>query len=87
MVQIKPPVLQLSINIPDKKSIVYQSNIANAEMALQRNVNTPLKSYFHLNYLESRSAREPSPPNLRSIIFEDFPTYFVWSAKDHCWSL
>ena len=54
---------------------------------MQRNVNTPLTSYFHLNYLALKSAREPSPPNLRSILFEDFPTYFVWSAKEHCWSL
>ena len=54
---------------------------------MQRNVTTPLTSYFNLNYLASKSAREPSPPNLRSILYEDFPTYFVWSAKDHCWSL
>ena len=87
MVQIKPPVLQLNIHLPDQQSIVYHPTIANAEMELQRNVNTPLTSYFHLNYLASKSAREPSPPNLGSILFKDFPTYFVWSAKDHCWSL
>ena len=79
--------MQLNIHLPDQQSIVYQPNIANAEGALQRNVNTPLTSYFHLNYLASTSAREPSPPNLRSILYEDFPTYFVWSAKDRCWSL
>ena len=87
MVQIKPPVLQLNIHLSEQQLIVYQPNIANAEVALQCNVNTPLTSYFHLNYLASKSAREPSQPNLRSILFEDFPTYFVWSAKDHCWSL
>ena len=87
MVQIKPPILQLNIHLPDQQSIVYQPKIANAELALQQNVNTPLTSYFHLNYLASRSAREPSPPNLQSIIFETFPTYFVWNMKDHCWSL
>ena len=64
MVQIKPPVLQLNIHLPEQQSIVYQPNIANSEMALKRNVNTPLTSYFHLNYLASKSAREPSPPNL-----------------------
>ena len=56
-------------------------------MALQHNVKTPLTSYFHLNYIASRSSREPSPLNLQSILFEDFPTYFVWNVKDHCWSL
>ena len=64
MVQIKPLVLQLNIHLPEQQSIVYQPNIANAEVALQLNVNTPLTSYFHLNYLESKSAREPSPPSL-----------------------
>ena len=64
MVLIKPPVLQLNIHLPEQQSIVYQPNISNAEMALQCNVNTPLKSYYHLNYLSSKSARETSPPNL-----------------------
>ena len=84
MVQIKPHVLELNIHLPDQQSIVYYPNIDNAEMALQLNVNTPLTSYFHLNYLASRSAQEPSPPNLQSILFKDFHTYFVWNVKDHC---
>ena len=87
MVQIKPPVFQLNIHLPDQQSIVYQPNISNAEGALQRNVNTPLTSYFHVNYLASMSAREPSPPYLRTILYENFLTFFVWSAKDCCWSL
>ena len=87
IVQIKPPVLQLNIHLLDQQSIVYQPNIANAETELQRNVNTPLTSYFHLNYLASRSAQELSTPNLRSILFEEFPTYFVCNVNDYCWSL
>ena len=36
--------------------------------------------------MASKLAREPDPKNSKEILYEDFPSYFVWNNKDHVWS-
>ena len=36
--------------------------------------------------MASKLGRESYPQNLKEILYEDFPSYFVWNNKDHFWS-
>ena len=86
MVQIKPLVITLPVHLENEQNVLYVAQPKQAEESLQRHIDTPLTGCFHINEMASKLAREPDPQNLKEILYEDFPSYFVWNNKDHFWS-
>ena len=80
MEEIKPPVLQLQVHLPEGQRVTYRNTTSSVANALNRGRQTHLTEFFSAN---ERGIELNHPDYLQAIdtLYEDMPWYYV--CNDH----
>ena len=89
--------MQLPIHLEQEQVVVYEPNVQGATNALNSNAITPLIGYFQINHHYSNIQNQTTfnllsqeeqqfARSVKNIMYEDFPSKFVWNKETKIWS-
>ncbi|KAL2512220.1 ATP-dependent DNA helicase [Abeliophyllum distichum] len=76
--EMRPSVISLQLHLPNSQLVTYRS-YDNLQKVIGRDhaQKTMLTEYFNMNLVSDVTKR---------ILYREFPQYFVWDARDKCWT-
>jgi hypothetical protein len=88
MEEIKPPVVQLQVHLPEGQRVTYHNTRSSIANALDRSRRTHLTGYFEANRNGMGLGVEKQPDYLQAVdtLYEDMPRYYVYNTTSRMWT-
>ncbi len=75
-----PSAIEVPIHLEDEQIVYYEPTLASTSRVARQSCSSMLTAYYEAN----RSPDYEVAQLAKQVKYEDFPTHFVWQARQKC---
>lgn len=81
VIQMIPSVIEVPIHLEDEQVVYYEPTLESTSRVAMQSSSSMLTAYFEAN----RSPNHEVAQLAKHVKYEDFPSHFVWQARQKMW--